>query len=559
MENETKIPLFRRFVIQNFPYIEQDFDALTDYQLISKIVEYLNKVIESQNGLVDDMNDLETAFNTLKDYVDHYFDNLDVQTEINNKLDAMVEAGTLQEIVSEYLNATAIWGFDTVSDMKSATNLINGSFAKTLGFNTKNDGGGATYKIRNITNDDVVDDSTIIEIGDVSNELIAELILEPIMNVKQFGVTTSNTTNTKFQIALTKCEGRTLIIPDGTYRIDTSMNLPANIEIKCFGKITYSGDIVYLFQRTSGSPTDKIIFDGVNIEKLDNSFANLNRFIYVSGGNLTVINSRFKNYNTAIHHNEGENFVCKNNILENVHGTLEQDGYGVNTSSKYNTIDNIQFLNANNTEGRHAIYLNGAYMVSAYINNILVNKWHHNPININISNTTAPDIIIENCVFNDTTIIADGSNPKRVIGVINVTQNCYCNLIVNNVKATALPNNLICSISEHATVKARNCESTHVTSDSDYATGIYLRYGSGTHYVDNYQCNNTGDDNFLYAIYVRQADAVINGVFETGTNGTSMVISNNATVSLGEYNTAKTVKTLSNSGTVSPISYYTNS
>ena len=100
MENETKIPLFRRFVIQNFPYIEQDFDALTDYQLISKIVEYLNKVIESQNGLVDDMNDLETAFNTLKDYVDHYFDNLDVQEEINNKLDAMAEAGTLQEIIT---------------------------------------------------------------------------------------------------------------------------------------------------------------------------------------------------------------------------------------------------------------------------------------------------------------------------------------------------------------------------------------------------------------------------------------------------------------------------
>lgn len=104
MANNTKIPLFRRFVIQNFPYIEQDFDALTDYQLISKIVERLNEVITSQNGLTDDMNDLETAFNTLKDYVDHYFDNLDVQQEINNKLDHMASDGSLTTLIAEYVN-----------------------------------------------------------------------------------------------------------------------------------------------------------------------------------------------------------------------------------------------------------------------------------------------------------------------------------------------------------------------------------------------------------------------------------------------------------------------
>lgn len=104
MANDTKIPLFRRFVIQNFPFIEQDFDALTDYQLISKIVEYLNQVITSQNNLVDDMNDLETAFNTLKDYVDHYFDNLDVTEEINNKLDSMAEDGTLTNLIKAYVD-----------------------------------------------------------------------------------------------------------------------------------------------------------------------------------------------------------------------------------------------------------------------------------------------------------------------------------------------------------------------------------------------------------------------------------------------------------------------
>ena len=32
-------------LITNFPFIEADFDALTEYQLLSKVVEYLNNVV----------------------------------------------------------------------------------------------------------------------------------------------------------------------------------------------------------------------------------------------------------------------------------------------------------------------------------------------------------------------------------------------------------------------------------------------------------------------------------------------------------------------------------
>lgn len=101
MANElTKIPKFRRCVLQNFPFIEQDFDALTDYQLLCKVVEYLNKVISSQNEVIEVAESLTTAFNELQSFVEHYFDNLDVQDEINNKLDEMVESGELQRILN---------------------------------------------------------------------------------------------------------------------------------------------------------------------------------------------------------------------------------------------------------------------------------------------------------------------------------------------------------------------------------------------------------------------------------------------------------------------------
>ena len=104
MKQVTHIPKFRRFVIQNFPFIEEDFDALTDYGLICKIVEYLNAVIVSQNDLSDNFTELNNAFNELHDYVEHYFDNLDVQEEINNKLDVMAEDGRLTAIIKNYVD-----------------------------------------------------------------------------------------------------------------------------------------------------------------------------------------------------------------------------------------------------------------------------------------------------------------------------------------------------------------------------------------------------------------------------------------------------------------------
>ena len=95
----TKIPFFRRAVLQNFPFIEKDFDALTDYEFLCKVVEYLNKVIKQTNLMEDNENELVRVYNELYNYVENYFDNLDVQEEINNKLDEMVESGELQAII----------------------------------------------------------------------------------------------------------------------------------------------------------------------------------------------------------------------------------------------------------------------------------------------------------------------------------------------------------------------------------------------------------------------------------------------------------------------------
>lgn len=177
---------FKWFVLENFPFIEADFDALTEWQLFCKIGKEINKIIDSQNNVGTEMETLSNQFITLQNYVNNYFDNLDVQEEINNKLNEMAEDGTLQEIISNYVNLSSVLAYDTVENMKKATNLINGSFVKTYGYYQKNDKGGNFYKIRNITNDDVIDNVTIVAL-DKNETLIAELIQNYEMCVNQFG------------------------------------------------------------------------------------------------------------------------------------------------------------------------------------------------------------------------------------------------------------------------------------------------------------------------------------------------------------------------------------
>lgn len=155
--NYLKLPPFKFFILQNFPFIEADFDAITNYQLLCKLGEEINRIINTVNLTGQQVENLTKAFNDLKDYVDNYFKNLDVQDEIDNKLDDMAEHGELAEIIAQYLEVQAVLGFATTSDMSSAEYIANGSFMRTYGDTTINDGNGGFYFAREIINTDVID------------------------------------------------------------------------------------------------------------------------------------------------------------------------------------------------------------------------------------------------------------------------------------------------------------------------------------------------------------------------------------------------------------------
>lgn len=165
------VPMFRYFCQKVLPAVYDD--SLSYYELLCKITAKVNEIIATQNTQVDAIKELQSLYVELKNYVDNYFTNLDVQTEINNKLDQMAQDGTLQEFITQYLQVSGVLCYNTITDLKNATNLIEGSFARTFGKVTYNDGNGALYKIRTITSTDVVDEDNIISVN-FSNTLIGE-------------------------------------------------------------------------------------------------------------------------------------------------------------------------------------------------------------------------------------------------------------------------------------------------------------------------------------------------------------------------------------------------
>ena len=162
--DKTCLRPFQLWVLNNFPFTIDDWDSITQYQMLCKIMGALKEQLDVNSDLYKKITDLE-----------NYLTNLDLQEYVDNKIDELLENGTLQEIITSYLQINGILSFDTVSDMVASTNVINGSSCKTLGLNTYNDGKGQFYKIREITNEDVVDGVNIIALTN-SNTLIAELL-----------------------------------------------------------------------------------------------------------------------------------------------------------------------------------------------------------------------------------------------------------------------------------------------------------------------------------------------------------------------------------------------
>lgn len=163
-EKSPNVPPFVRFCSASVPMV---FDnSLSYYECLCALTKFIQDLVNTVNYNATQLDGLQEAFKELKDYVDNYFDNLDVQAEINAKLDEMAEGGQLATIIAQFLAAAPVFGYGTIAEMAAATNLNDGCIARVLGNSTASDGDGAYYMIRDIEPGDDPDGLNLVAIGD---------------------------------------------------------------------------------------------------------------------------------------------------------------------------------------------------------------------------------------------------------------------------------------------------------------------------------------------------------------------------------------------------------
>lgn len=325
---------FKWFVLENFPFIEADFDALTEWQLFCKLGKEINKIIDSQNVVGTEMEKFSQAFIELKNYVDNYFENLDVQDEINNKLDAMVEDGTLEEIIAHYIDTNIKYIYETLTILKQS-NLKAGIKVQTLGYNSLNDGGGATYIIKNS------EPTGYYETLD--NGKYAELIIDDMITIDSFGAkgdgTTNDTQKIKIAILTAKNKKVKLTTCGKTYLINEDLTLNSTYFDLNNGtlKSSLNNKIILTKDNKDDLTTNGSTLINGTLEKIK---------VYIEKGhnNLSYININEWVGNAIETNNSFEDFISNIRLLNNS-----------------NSIDLVGIYNDSSDETFSHIYGVGAY------------------------------------------------------------------------------------------------------------------------------------------------------------------------------------------------------
>lgn len=165
---------------EQFPY--SNFHDLNLDWIISEV----KKAIEGFKALSAKTDDFEKTLNNALEYINNYFENLDVQEEINNKLEEMKKNGELADIIASFLKAPNY--YLSVQSMVADTSITNNSVAITASYNTAGNDGSCLYWIHTPKSYD-------FEIA-LSNNLYAYPCPMGIPTLREFGAIANNNIET---------------------------------------------------------------------------------------------------------------------------------------------------------------------------------------------------------------------------------------------------------------------------------------------------------------------------------------------------------------------------
>lgn len=453
MAGYKKIPTFKLWIANQFPYIETDFDAITNYELLQAVIKYLNTIIENENNVESNVTALYNAFVNLHDYVENFFDNLDVQEEVNNKLDKMVEDGTIESILLNYSQLTKV--YNTYNDMMlDASTFVNGMKLKTLGYHFINDGGSAEYIVTNVQNNNKYQ----ISIG---TNLWVEMIIKDSINVNQFGAYGDN-------------------VNDDTNAIQNAINYAK-------GK-----NIILIFTKKEYL---------INNILIDNA-------ILIDGNNSTLKCINSEDYIIKVENQGLNKSIIKNLKINgnnnNSNGLLI---YSQNYKDTYTIIENIEVFNCL----KNGIKITGNYSNSSIRELKLINCCEHNNLNGIYSDSMTDSYIMNNTAFGN---IQHGIHLYKCATIKITNSKCFMNGkgINDNLPLERIPSSAFNLTSDTTPIVGKkyytrsgngNWQTPYVYTlftgssfvvDTDYyeLTGNYLLHGYGIYLSD---CNSVSMNN----------------------------------------------------------------
>lgn len=99
------LPPFKYFINSIGELPSSYLESMSYYETLLWLCNYLKEtIIPTVNNTGNAVTELQNLYLQLQNYVNNYFDNLDVQEEINNKLDAMARDGSLTLLIKNYVD-----------------------------------------------------------------------------------------------------------------------------------------------------------------------------------------------------------------------------------------------------------------------------------------------------------------------------------------------------------------------------------------------------------------------------------------------------------------------
>lgn len=397
-----KLGYFKGWVLQNFPYIEEDFDALTNYELISKLCGYTNKIHENQDLEQKNITALADAFNQLQAYVNNELSNLNLQEEVNNKLDEMAENGELENIIANYIDIHVVKTYENVQAMKEA-NLENGNLVNTLGYFKKGDSGNASYIITD------TEPNTYYE--QLNNNLYAQLLVtNNEISPQQFGSYADNVHDDSS--AIQKCIdfAEAIVISNNSI----SAGEP---EILLFGNYKIENGIIFSPYLTYHLKGDATII------------SYLTEGIAVSIEYREMITSDL-NQNRSNGWSRGDLFYGGNLFIVNSDNTINNNVIGLSINNAENLQQTFQSFSRGRIQNISVTYFNIGLKINVfhfYIQSFYNIILHNNNTNLKIGDEvltnvdSGENILFQNCLLGTSVNYGTTIN----IATLNITfQNC---------------------------------------------------------------------------------------------------------------------------------------